>query len=691
MTILNQSPSNLPTQTITGSYSCFDNNLLGQMGLPSSTTLDSAVSFELSCRLNVLTDKQISQIFFSCGLVGLSISVTTGTVLLSDHVNNYDTGYTPAQGVDINFIVGYTGDDGTSERTAYVFINQVLVLTQKIGVSSVEPSVLIGNTVVMVQYFNVYNTLIVSEDNILESFIQPLWQPGDDQVQDLIIGFDLTVSPPVDNSGNNMQMYFLPSPPSIIQVSPAGFYNGTAYSTLEGMSLQSNEFSLMLFFNPMSAGDGESDAETTYTLAELSSDDGSDYLRITMTNLDQPVFIIYFSNIQSPIIAPVNGPLSNNIHSLCVSFIETQSYEVDVQVILDGAYLIINGFVDFVGFDFPTYNRLMLGNSYSDPNYDSFKGVIQHVFRVPFMLPDDAAVTYINQGEDGIITDEQGYDFLISFTSTPVIDRISGQFLLSNDVEVGEFLLGGESSQETLRNKKMAAAMLVNRPLRDVSGSILFPQYNSAYMDSAFYHKLDVIKNERFQKGLEEFEKSKKLFITRYKNEEKNCHTYSCYNFETALYEEVHIYGLDDRTSWILQLTAQCCAVLLSVIGAGFTTAKIVSAIAKNKGFLNWSGRSIQSILAVLKDTPLQGFSATQFLIIMRTLQGAGIIKNVVYNALTGVKWYEWAIVVAQVLVTIGAMVLTGGAYVAVIVAQIALNGIQIGVLIQEGINEGYI
>ena len=62
-----------------------------------------------------------------------------------------------------------------------------------------------------------------------------------------------------------------------------------------------------------------------------------------------------------------------------------------------------------------------------------------------------------------------------------------------------------------------------------------------------------------------------------------------------------------------------------------------------------------------------------------------------VYNALTGVKWYEWAIVAAQVLVTIGAMVLTGGAYVAVIVAQIALNGIQIGVLIQEGINEGYI
>lgn len=318
-----------------------------------------------------------------------------------------------------------------------------------------------------------------------------------------------------------MQIYFLPSPPSIIQVSPAGFYNGTAYSTLEGMSLQSNQFSLMLFFNPMSAGDGESDAETTYTLAELSSDDGSDYLRITMTNLEKPTFIIYFSNIPNPLIAQLNGPLSNNIHSLCVTCLETEPYEIYASLVLDGDVLIANGIVDAINFDFPTYNRLMLGNSYSDPNYDSFKGVIQHVFRVPFILPDDAAVTYINQGEDGIITDDQEYDFLISFTSTPVIDRISGQFLLSNDVEVGEFLLGGESSQEALRNNKMAAAMLVNRPLRDVSGSLLFPQYNSAYMDSTFYHKLDVIKNERFQKCLEEFEKSKKLFITRYKNEEK--------------------------------------------------------------------------------------------------------------------------------------------------------------------------
>ncbi|WAH62361.1 hypothetical protein [Xanthomonas hortorum] len=176
--------------------------------------------------------------------------------------------------------------------------------------------------------------------------------------------------------------------------------------------------------------------------------------------------------------------------------------------------------------------------------------------------------------------------------------------------------------------------------------------------------------------------------IRRAYNAETGVTVFSVYNEETGERENIELSGLDDRTAWIIQVVVTVVTTVLSVIGVGFAAKGIFNALAANKGFLQWSGYSIRSIIAILKDVNLSGLT---FIKILQTLSQSGTLLSVITNGLANISWWRWVIVVAQTVAAIVAIWLSGGAYLMVMAAQLAISLYQLTELVREGRERGWI
>jgi Concanavalin A-like lectin/glucanases superfamily len=126
---------------------------------------------------------------------------------------------------------------------------------------------------------------------------------------------------------------------------------------------------------------------------------------------------------------------------------------------------------------------------------------------------------------------------------------------------------------------------------------------------------------------------------------------------------------LDDTTAWIVSVVATSFSLLMSVLGFGIVTARIVQFLARwAAGTLN--GATIQNLRLVFAQ-PVQAETVVKA---VRSLYSAGILGSTIVNGLAGVSWWNWAFTVVTVGLQIVAIWVSGGLFLLWLLAQVLLN-----------------
>lgn len=129
--------------------------------------------------------------------------------------------------------------------------------------------------------------------------------------------------------------------------------------------------------------------------------------------------------------------------------------------------------------------------------------------------------------------------------------------------------------------------------------------------------------------------------------------------------------------AWIVSVTATAVGVLMSALGAGFVASKLINVLTTQLA------QNAQR-LAILTSLYSQPVTAETFVKIVRTIYAFGILTNVISQAFTGGSWWSWAFTIANLILQIAALWLTGGAFLLVILAQLALSIAQLVYVITQ-------
>lgn len=128
-------------------------------------------------------------------------------------------------------------------------------------------------------------------------------------------------------------------------------------------------------------------------------------------------------------------------------------------------------------------------------------------------------------------------------------------------------------------------------------------------------------------------------------------------------------------TAWTILVIANLVTTVLNVVGVGVTLAKLQDAI---KPLLERNASRLEILRALWNEPVTTGL----FIKGMRTLWGLGILTNIIFEVYVGGSWWNFYWSIANTLLNIASLWITGGAYVLVVEAQLVLSLGQLGLWI---------
>jgi hypothetical protein len=131
----------------------------------------------------------------------------------------------------------------------------------------------------------------------------------------------------------------------------------------------------------------------------------------------------------------------------------------------------------------------------------------------------------------------------------------------------------------------------------------------------------------------------------------------------------------------LLQTVVIVCDILMIGIIVGKAGTAILNAVKNSPGLL----AKVQAVIAVQNE-----LIDVQFAInVIKAVYQAGNLGNIFTASLANLKWWNWAFTVASAVISVCALFLTGGAYLAVVATLVALDIAKLVLLYKDRPNEG--
>jgi hypothetical protein len=144
--------------------------------------------------------------------------------------------------------------------------------------------------------------------------------------------------------------------------------------------------------------------------------------------------------------------------------------------------------------------------------------------------------------------------------------------------------------------------------------------------------------------------------------------------------EEIHRMAaadVDPCVVWIVQVLSNVVACVLDVLGIGFGGAALASWLTKNfTKYPTW--------LPLFKAIYTEGLKPEVFIRTLQTLYTLNTLSSLLGSVLSGLHWWNWVFTITRALLSITAIWLSGGFYLAVILAQLAFDLTTLGILIGQ-------
>jgi hypothetical protein len=144
--------------------------------------------------------------------------------------------------------------------------------------------------------------------------------------------------------------------------------------------------------------------------------------------------------------------------------------------------------------------------------------------------------------------------------------------------------------------------------------------------------------------------------------------------------ERVPIAQLTECQAWIISVVATSVCVLMAALAVGFATKAIISNVARQ---LARQPATVYGTFKMAIPAPTEVAAATPIKIV-QTFALSGSLISTIAAGLTGVSWWSWLFTVASLLISIAALWLTGGWFLLVILANLALSIAQLVAVIKQ-------
>lgn len=131
--------------------------------------------------------------------------------------------------------------------------------------------------------------------------------------------------------------------------------------------------------------------------------------------------------------------------------------------------------------------------------------------------------------------------------------------------------------------------------------------------------------------------------------------------------------------AWIVSVVATTVQVVLSMLGVGYAATAIVVVTRRVVTVQTTYG----AIARVIQEEE-EDVSSSTFIKIIQTLFNTGNLFTVVAQALANVSWWSWLFTVASIVIGIVAIWTTGGAYLFVVLGELALSVVRLEQLIKD-------
>jgi hypothetical protein len=535
---------------------------------------------------------------------------------------------------------------------------------------------------------NVWNSVLPPDS---EQYMQPNWTLPSSS-PNIVAAVDFTQNPPIDTGPSQYALSYTDAIPCQFCSTPALYFNGAASASLTSPTsiVVGTGFSLGLWcYVEIGAVFG-----SQITLLQISSEDGTQTLTLSF--------------------AVGTGTVSVFVTAICNGTAQTSPYQLPIQawsaigLNCDGSkiYLSVNQSVvhstGFKGFSKPL-TSLTLGATPSYTGTQNFGGYIQSFFTSPSPLSAAQIYELLTSG-----LGSQTCFCVLQFGGAEIFDQVSGAQLVLYQANVSNQLSCSPVNQGTSealgrRIAKRAAGPVVPQQVQhlfvpaksnnpDVLGYNLelYDQLLSALPDGARKTRLRQFFQRKLQEG---FDRAKtgdwavpkvqcELINGKYR------FTLSKPFVENDVYE-LDAEGISPCTAWTIQIAAQCICFMLQMLGFGFALAGIVKTmtatlqnVARFAEMPFYEGPTqAGAIINIINEANVSGSTIVK---IVQTLYNSNLLLPCIINGLSGVSWWSWAFTVTSIVVSIVGIWVTGGWYLAIMLAQLAISVAQFANLISE-------
>jgi hypothetical protein len=533
---------------------------------------------------------------------------------------------------------------------------------------------------------SVFNSILLPD---AEQYIKPNWSLPSSW-QNMIAVVDFTQNPPLDQGPSHYAVSYTGPIPCQFCNTPALYFDGAASANLTSPSaiVPSGHFSLGLWCY---VGIG-----TTFgnqiTLLQISSDDGTQTLTLSF--------------------AVGTGTVSVFVTTSCNGIAQTSPYQLPDQtwsvigLNCDGSkiYLSVNGSVvhstGFKGFSKPL-SSLTLGSTQIHSGAQNFRGYIQSFFTTAQSLSAADLYTLLTGGMGA-----QNFNCLLEFAGVQILDQVTGALVELNQANMSNQLSTwqvnpGISQAVGQRIAKPSAGPVVpqkaqpwfasaksNNP--DILGYNLelYDQLVSALPDSERKTRLRQFFQQKLQEGFDRA-KTGDWAVPKVQCElvhGKYRFTLSKPFVENDVYE-LDAAGISPCTVWTIQIAAQCICIMLQLFGFAFALAPILKTMTTTLQNLKLAQElpfyegptQVGAIINIINEADV---SSATIVRIVQTLYSSNLLLPCIINGLAGVSWWSWAFTVSSILVSIVGIWVTGGWYLAIMLAQLAISVAQLITLV---------
>lgn len=139
---------------------------------------------------------------------------------------------------------------------------------------------------------------------------------------------------------------------------------------------------------------------------------------------------------------------------------------------------------------------------------------------------------------------------------------------------------------------------------------------------------------------------------------------------------------VSDCTAWTVAVVATAIGAVLAALGVAYVGTRLGNAITNQvaaMGATRWA-RLMQAVKLVLDER----ISASTFIQLVRTFYNSANLVSAVSASLAGVSWWDWTFTIANTIISIAGLWLTGGWFTIFILAQLALSLAQLGVVVSQ-------